>query len=255
MTEHFDGPHSKLKRADKHIDEFKAVVDNFVSGYPYRVIAQENTNPALLTWVAKVTEDVPSNLACIIGDAIHNLQTALDLLACAIVRKRNLSLGGVRFPSADDGVSFEATLENGLEQKFGPDVSRLLREIVKPYFGADGSDLRSLHEMDRLDKHRLITPIVHNIRLATFWRIGDERPLPVIVPTDIYRPYKDGEVFFIGRRQYINCPPLNVGDELKTTFEVSFDDGGEFKFLDVYPVLCSLKEQVTRVVDLLTRFA
>jgi len=48
--------------------------------------------------------------------------------------------------------------------KAAPEISRLIRDEIKPYKGGNGL-LYGLHDLDIVDKHRLLIPIVSIVEL------------------------------------------------------------------------------------------
>src|ERR1700678_207635 len=83
----FQASYLKIRRARVHIKELGEQIDTYLQREPfYLEIVDAPSFSTGRMWVARVTEEVPLDFAAIIGDAIHNLRTALDLLACDLVR-------------------------------------------------------------------------------------------------------------------------------------------------------------------------
>jgi hypothetical protein len=100
-------------------------------------------------------------LALIIGDAIHNLHTALDLAIYELVRDRlkGVSMAEVSFPFNKSRDEF---ITSGRSRKIAQASSAIfdfLATSVKPYKG--GNDhLYALHRLDILDKHWSLIPTI-----------------------------------------------------------------------------------------------
>lgn len=108
----------------------------------------------------------------ILGDAIHNMRTALDLLASELAEKNNMSSKNVYFPIADLEKNLEARIKATHFSNAGVDAINLLKEL-KPYRG--GNDrLRAIHDLDICDKHRALIPMVdaHAIKINGFVPTG-----------------------------------------------------------------------------------
>lgn len=99
----FEGSRLKIKRAKKHISDLQYYVDSFIKKQPYRIVTEQDPETSNLRWVIRVRKQLPNDIPAIIGDAIHNLRSALDLLACDLVRINGGSIEEVYFPFCKDG--------------------------------------------------------------------------------------------------------------------------------------------------------
>jgi hypothetical protein len=102
---------------------------------------------------------MPSEFALIIGDAVHNLRSALDLLTWEtlshfnVVRPRQ-----VQFPFRKEGQSIDSALkERQILQTECPVVIDAFRD---PLACSESYELlRGLHDLSICDKHKLIIPV------------------------------------------------------------------------------------------------
>jgi hypothetical protein len=149
----------KIDRANEHIAEIKNRID-FVTGPDGQTSRVEIHSEARVKSVHyRLTRlgDLPK-IACVIGDAIHNLKTALDYAwfqAVNVVTPSNtLRPKFPIYPSIDQ-------LENALTKSgidtASPRLFNLILRDVKPYDGGNFY-LRPLHKMDIMDKHELLIP-------------------------------------------------------------------------------------------------
>jgi hypothetical protein len=70
----------------------------YLKRVPFYLVAQPDAN-AGKRWVVRVREEVPVEFSAIIGDVLHNLRAALDLMAVQLVRLNHQSDDEVyRFP-------------------------------------------------------------------------------------------------------------------------------------------------------------
>lgn len=100
-------------------------------------------------------------IACCVGDAVHNLRSALDLLACQVVEKSGGNPDSVHFPFAKTA----ADLTTGGRSKKGmigdkhfdrarPDAQQALLALA-PHGEPNGNRLLwGLHRLDLVDKHQ-----------------------------------------------------------------------------------------------------
>src|SRR5437879_6404809 len=100
----FEHAKLKIKRANKHILELEREMDAFRQTDFYRFFVEKNPETGRSTLVGEVVQAVPEPVPLILGDAIHNLRSALDLGACEIYTHDGGSpkeLNKVKFPVVD----------------------------------------------------------------------------------------------------------------------------------------------------------
>lgn len=145
----FDSSHTKIKRAKQHIAALSRRFTAYEKSSPFTVevtITSEAHPTAALWW----TELDP--LCCaILGDAIHNLRTALDTMAAELARRNDKSDKGVHFPFAGSAAGLEEQITAKKFDRAGDDAVKLLRQFA-PYKGGN-ERLRALHDLDIEDKH------------------------------------------------------------------------------------------------------
>jgi hypothetical protein len=145
----FRAPALKLARARQHLAELRDVIAAYVAAG----VAEARTEVGpdgglrLLGWNVAGPPDV---LSPIMGDILHNLRAALDLMACEICGDFN-----ARFPFAKDEKELETMIDKRLFCKAGPEAVQLLREF-KPYKEGGNKELRALHDLDIHDKHKAL---------------------------------------------------------------------------------------------------
>jgi hypothetical protein len=151
---------SKLERAKRHVAELTEALDAYRDSEPASVHIEpgHQSVTVVLRWQAHPLEHF-----AILGDAIHNLRTSLDLMASEMARIRGKSDSDVYFPIADAESTLSKAIESKNFAKAGDDAVALLLTL-KPFRGGNGY-LRALHEMDIQDKH---TALVIGNRSAPF---------------------------------------------------------------------------------------
>lgn len=129
-----------------------------------------------------IAADIPIEFPLIIGDAIHNLRSGLDVMMCDVARVQLKSADKIKFPFGVTEEDFAKALQ-GEVRRLGAEVGQLLRDL-EPYRGGKGAALRGLHDLDIDDKHRLILP-------ATFaYAFGSEARPPLFWSGDPKSPFK-----------------------------------------------------------------
>ena len=237
---HLVGARAKIDRARRHLLELTSDIQEFQSAHHYEVI--EEADPHTGDWVyrVRIDQDIPLEWGAIVGDVIHNLRSALDFgawqLVCAAGGTPNRATA---FPITEKTEIFGLEANHRL-QGASPQAMRLIKHL-RPYSGGNEA-LWTLHQLDIIDKHRLLLPVglAHRPgRFSCTIRVNDgepiESPPPPISPKDELFPLKDGMELF----------RVNAGaseQELSPftfTFDIAFGDG---QVVDGEPVLLALKQ-------------
>jgi hypothetical protein len=149
----FRGAAIKLDRAKHHINDLNARTEVFFDSHSIFVL--DNIKAKQRSVFLKTDKSIPDEFSAIIGDAVHNLRSALDLLTNEIVRPHNPPRPKeVMFPFSPNAKSFKAILTQRQIHLAGEDIVAKFCDL-KPY--PRGNDLLyGLHALDILDKHTLI---------------------------------------------------------------------------------------------------
>jgi hypothetical protein len=118
--------------------------------------------------------------ALIIGDALHNLKSALDMLYYqAMHDTTGVTDPRTRFPVRDEREELIAAIKGGLKKKALTDdpnalkIRDLIVDVVKPY-KAGNYPLWALHDLNIRDKHQLLVPIFDLMRFTNICLEDDE---------------------------------------------------------------------------------
>src|SRR5262249_4018917 len=76
---------AKIERAKKHIRDLDSAIQSFRDTDPYGVRTENDSQTGQIIQRIQVRSQVPSTLSLLIGDAVHNLRSALDHLAWQLV--------------------------------------------------------------------------------------------------------------------------------------------------------------------------
>jgi hypothetical protein len=243
MNEPFYASHLKIERAKQHISDLQARILAFQASdfYTINIGNDSETGDDILHF--KETRSLPDDIALIIGDALHNLKGALDIAVNEIVFSR---LGHyddfTRFPFRKTKDELINAIKGGLIHQASKTVADLIVESVKPYKGGNDA-LWALHELNILDKHRLLLPVLRMKALHDI-RIEDDRGQPVPVGTWFFSG--DSISIIPERRGNRNIKITNKG---KPTLVVLFDKGLPMEGQAVLPCLVQLTEAVTGVIE------
>jgi hypothetical protein len=249
MEEVWESPYGhallKIKRADKHIADFKQRLLTSSDRYGPRFYVDGKTGEKFLHY-GQDDRYLRSDLALITGDAIHNLRSALDVAWVETVNTVGRgATGWTHFPINPD--QSREWLESVLTKNAGIEPTSRIFELivnhVKCYKGGD-SDILALHDLDIDDKHFLLIPMV-----AVTGVIGIELE------------NEDGLIdsFDIGRTRF-SGPGIqstyrrNVGLETKlknhgeVRFKVTFGKGTPTENLEIVPTLERFSRKVWEIV-------
>jgi hypothetical protein len=145
----FTGPKLKLARGRKHVADLKAEISDYLSRDNWAVVLERHKQTGECR-IALRGRLIPDDFSAIFGDAVHNLRTALDILANDLVALSGATPKKVYFPFADSGEALEPQIQSKMKGA-SPDVLNIIRSL-KPYRGGNEL-LRAIHDLDIRDKH------------------------------------------------------------------------------------------------------
>jgi hypothetical protein len=155
----FHSSRLKIERAKQHISDLHERSDAFSRDcYSLTVNTDPDTGNDFLK--VEITKTLPDEFPLIIGDALHNLKSALDLAINEIVWMRlKIFDDHSRFPFRNTRDEVAATVKGGKISQASKAVSNLIVNVIEPYERGKGDALWCLHRLDVLDKHRLLLPV------------------------------------------------------------------------------------------------
>ncbi len=240
----FRASYLKLARAKKHFSELKDEIDTYLAYRPLEMIWEPISwesryssiypqDTPLLGLVAHISHVIPESLAPIIGDTVHNLRSALDIMMCELVSNIDPSLSKkAHFPFWEDESKKREALTRSRVGVAGDGIVDLIGQWQPYRRGA--SRLYALHELDNCDKHRSIIPAITG---AEFSKGGALSTEPVIDPFPARQLVRDGQIFMtmpaaLGELQ---------GQKIPCACNLAFDGDEEIRG---YSLLDELSSQV-----------
>lgn len=233
----------KVERANTHIADCDAAIGLYFSEYPYNVGQEFDLESGRHGFHLYARQPFPERrIALFIGDAVHNLRSALDHLIAACADANGKTFNDTQFVIGNDEGHFERRLKDGAK-KAGPLAMEILTRL-QPYSGGNDA-FYTIHKLDLTDKHQLVLPVACtvDVTIAT----GAFNGLPVEhVSGSIY----SGD----NRSEFIPTPP---GYETAIPMEMSFT--GEVVFardtlLAGQPCVATLRELSATVADAIHLF-
>lgn len=257
----------KVKRAKRHISDLDAAVRTYVANEPHRFYIEHNPElarraafnlsaPATSALILYITTPPPCELPLIIGDAIHNLRAALDLLACSLVRLNGRSDKNVYFPFSErGGKDFERMIKKRNINRAAPDVVDIIRSL-EPYKGGNEA-LRAIHDLDITDKHVTIVPTLYLTAVPRI--IVDSR----VVEDSFVHPLKKKNVIaafavssmvmvddgVVARGRLVRPDNIDEDYNPKLSIDIRFAKGQPFAGESVVPTLYDLAKRVDGIVQ------
>lgn len=146
------GSKRKVQRAHEHISNLDAKIREFMAGEPYTTIRDVDDDGLHEAIKIRLNRDIPEDFPELAGDALNNLRSALDLLACDLaIDNGHTDTKGVYFPFARDAKEFELPAIHRKIQKLSP-ADQLTICGLNPYEGGDRF-LWRLNGLRNLDIH------------------------------------------------------------------------------------------------------
>ena len=217
----------KVKRAEKHIHELNDAWAAFLEKNPYSVSFKDDPKTGERTYSLASVKTIPEELPLIVGDAIHNLRSALDHLAHHLVAVHTKTPGpfsGIDFPVGATPQKYKAK-RSRIVKRIG---RRAMYEIdrLEPYGTGRGNHLWMLHQLDITDKHKLI---------LTVGSVNFVQSMPPSERAAIAKNFLGIWPTVPGARDvWINSPtvhfPLKVGDVLAVRPKSEVDEEMDFPF-------------------------
>lgn len=177
----------KLRRADRHIAELRDLLEPVGRVAQESIVCETNGDPSKLIYRVSNVPDIDPSASLIMGDALHNLRSALDHLAHQLV----IADGGqpnewTQFPIYDDPLNEKGNPRNVTIQP-GIGDQRILDALVlvQPYsrqHPARDCGLWITRCLNNIDKHRLLLTVVHQVDhdMPTWYVSNEGDPEPAV---------------------------------------------------------------------------
>lgn len=245
----FESAKLKVERAKHHISNLQTVFDAFIVKNPYTLTISNDTNSGDTTIDVSLNEPLPPVLALIIGDAVHNLRTALDHATWELIgRDRGTQDRYLKLPTGDNRVNYEACCK-GIKTPRADTKAFFIALGI--YEGGPSERLYTLNSLDTVDKHTVLTPIA-GITSIPLMRVIRSDGVEVATFEDCgFGMTPDGRVTIM--RLGIGLRP-EFNEEAKPTIGIIFGDIDGFKFEPVIPTLVHLADAVMDTIGQFENF-
>jgi hypothetical protein len=239
-----DGVRLKIERAKKHISDLDVSIRAFCDSEPYSLGIKEHPEIAQVALHVRNIEPIPDEIALVIGDAVHNLRSALDHLSWQLVEAGGGTPSrSTYFPICQTAQQYTSAIVQGEINKMRPGAEIVTR-AVQPYETGDDT-LWHIHELDRIDKHRLILTVTTVLR---DWQLAIQPGWDVkfdVTPGD---PLIDGY-------EIVRIPATTSHPQAHKGFKLGLDVAfGESEIVAGKPVFETLNGMADFVGSLITNF-
>ena len=244
--------HAKIVRANKHINDLKELIKALASSYVVAEEVDSQTGHRAITYA--LPEDQPlskwlRDSALVLGDATHNLRSALDHAWYELIAAADPSLvnSSTKFLVRDTRAELESALRRTKIDVVAPALHNLILGKIKPYKGGDGA-IWTLNQLNNWDKHRLLTPLLQYFSPSgiEIEHVDGRIEKPLVMAT-----WQQQGPYYVG---YGSIPASSrVKDKGKASLTVLFDDGvrGDVQHMDVPDILTYYSNAVLNAVQLL----
>lgn len=254
------GSRLKIERAKHHIDYLEGQIDSFMSQKPFKLMAHCDPKADKLRIKAETNIPIPQEFSLIIGDAVHNLRSALDLVMFGFAGEKTPSTHThkIQFPFPREAKKLEEAIDRAQVNYAGKKVVEAVTAL-KPYPGGNET-LSGLHLLDVQDKHRLL---ILSRRIATIGgdELGKILGIQVTGPGKIVFDGPEDSTLFSGkggfgnrrRRLALMRTRGTWSEEARgqATFYLAFGKGLAFEGGAVIPTLRICVEEIERTVSTL----
>jgi hypothetical protein len=159
-----DGSCLKIQRADQHIENLNRLVNSFCEAN-HNAFTIKDLETGEKGYAVAFRQTISPEIPLLIGDAVHNLRSALDHLAWQLVIRNGKVPDRTQFPLYSDRKKFNGRPKSVTEGMSTTDIQQI--ESMQPY-QAGYEALGILSELNNFDKHRLLVGAASHVGNAFF---------------------------------------------------------------------------------------
>lgn len=259
VTDRFSTAWAKLARARKHLSDLTAEIHDFWATDPYQIeeVGSPRSGPGHYR-IAGKPKPLPGVLPLVTGDAVHNLRSALDHFAWAAVPTGSIH---VAFPVLQKLNPTPNQWQKEVTERLPGAAPALIDAVIalEAYNPGKGTEtLWALHELDRVDKHRLVLSVAAahtgieigtGAMLATKFPDSPFAPMPISLRPGRLEKVRRGLVLL--RVQADN----GLGSDPRFKFELLLGEPAPLRNKPVGETLRGIADEVERVLGQLEPLA
>jgi hypothetical protein len=238
----------KVERAAEHIRDLNELLNTFIKSDFYAVTVKEYKGRNVICLDIDKTGLDKIRAAIIVGDALHNLRSALDILYYQAFNGTTAKADKwTRFPIFEERDKLISGINGGLKEKGLADDSSALKirdcvvDVVKAY-QAGNFPLWALHEMNILDKHQLLIELFDVMRFTDI-SLKDEREEIFLADR---QPYYTEETY---QFKIERSGRLTVHDKGRAAVAIAFNVGFPYQGESIIQALDKITKSVSGTID------
>lgn len=242
----------KVDRAVYHIKELETATKRYLDSNPHSVVRKTDPQTGDYSFRLQVHKEIPMAWSAPIGDAVHNLRSALDHLMVELVLANvGTVTDATEFPIFQSLHAYSTKAAGKVMGASQPAID--LIDAAKPYKGGNDG-LWLIHKLDIIDKHRALVSAFGAFTEAT--TVGIRDPAYVLPKWELGAgirltvkfakrcPLHDGEELY-------RIPASAIGkvdDNPTFKIEIAFNEPGVIECEPIFPLLGDLAELVKSVI-------
>lgn len=241
------GIRAKIERAEEHINDLDSRIVAFLKSEAYSVSVEDDPKTDERAYRVHFHSPIPLALSLVAGDALHNLRSALDHLVWQLVEAAgNMPTRETAYPIFKDASAAHKFFQKSKAKpdpkiKGVPGAAVQLIEATNPYQGGN-NQLWAVHELNNIDKHRLLITVATESRHMAIARDGKRQSV-----------WERPDILLLQEGTELFRWPRSLEDEdnchLQFTFQISFGEPEVFKGQPVVPFLHQLAHLVDGIVS------
>jgi hypothetical protein len=235
----------KIDRAKQHFREFELEAKRYSDRRSYRAerVGYRKNNRQHWRYVLRITEQPPRTLSPILGDAFHNLRSALDHIAAALVPSERRSHSQFPILTVDlwalNEVGEFVVTDDQPRERFERCVRGMPPEAIakllelQPYARypdrPEGFPISLIQRFDNADKHSRLIAFASGLSLITLeiqaGKLGAPIHLPYAALVNDRSVYEDGAELFNDEAAPFGDPQNGVQVQIRGTPEITLKVG------------------------------
>lgn len=255
-----DGCKAKVARAKELIENLDREISTILNNGKYQIVGGHEFERR--RYVFRLHGDpLPLRISVLAGEIIHHLRSTLDYLVWAAANKDSLSTEKIKritFPVCQSPDKFKKAVKDGALSGIPIEFQNFI-ESLQPYHSADSKNsiIQILHDLDIVDKHRLLVVVTHAARMGRVIRTVGELTSDVAIivahvppdPVPFFRAIEDGvEVHWLA---YETTTPPSWSIENDFSIHVAFQQIGTHERVEAIPILWQSYKLIDEIFSIL----
>jgi hypothetical protein len=254
----------KVDRAYKHILDLEVGITRFQrSRGSDEIFHKDNLQTQKRTFYVGSLTKIPLDFSALVGDIIQNLRSTLDHLAWHLVQSSPVTPKArsvdIYFPIFETVSEYRAGKMRKIQGMTDAAIQAV--DAIEPYYRPDGVGIGQgvalfwIHELNKLDKHRLLIPVWEDMTTHTMPKsqllkmeptlraaFGDNWDKTHVVANRSPLPLKDGS-------ELCTLPIAEVQDKMAFRFQIAFGEPKWVRGKEVLSTLVNMHRIVKGIIE------